>query len=146
MQRGFTLVELLVVFALMALLVTIVPSSMQRLQSTIHYQKTVQSINQQLRQARRNSLLEGKDTAFFIDVKEKSYGIIGLDTYSFSDDLNVEALTAQEAFLNNGSQAIIFIPRGGSTGGSISIKRKINDQGIRLRVDWLSGLVTQEPL
>jgi general secretion pathway protein H len=41
--------------------------------------------------------------------------------------------------------AIRFLPDGGATGGSIDILRA-SGQGVRLRVDWLSGRITQEAL
>ena len=41
--------------------------------------------------------------------------------------------------------AIRFLPDGGATGGSIDIVRP-SGAGVRLRVDWLSGQVLQEPL
>lgn len=53
--------------------------------------------------------------------------------------------TAAEATLADGSQSIVFLPGGGATGGSITLLRQTQPPtGLRLRVDWLSGLVSQE--
>ena len=41
--------------------------------------------------------------------------------------------------------AIRFLPEGGATGGSVDIVRP-SGSGVRLRVDWLSGRVEQEPI
>ena len=63
--------------------------------------------------------------------------------------LQLEAIRAQvaaaEANLADGSQSIVFLPSGGSTGGSITVLRQTQPPtGLRLRVDWLSGLVSRE--
>jgi general secretion pathway protein H len=43
------------------------------------------------------------------------------------------------------SQAdITFLPEGGATGGTLELLRQ-SGSGVRVRVDWLFGQVTQEP-
>ncbi|HEY0201888.1 MAG TPA: GspH/FimT family pseudopilin, partial [Burkholderiaceae bacterium] len=48
--------------------------------------------------------------------------------------------------LTDGVAAIRFLPSGGATGGSIDVARGSSGSGTRLRVDWLSGHITQEPI
>ena len=44
-----------------------------------------------------------------------------------------------------GGGSIRFYPGGGATGGSVDVLKRTGD-GVRLRVDWLLGTVTQEPI
>ena len=59
--------------------------------------------------------------------------------------LEVRATVAGQELQENGVAAIRFLPDGGATGGSIDIMRP-SGAGTRLRVDWLSGRVSQEVL
>jgi len=70
----------------------------------------------------------------------------GKKEVSLSDSVKLSVTSAQS--LNqavDGAGVIRFFPDGTSTGGSISLEHK-NGNGIRLRVDWLLGSITQVPL
>lgn len=144
--RGFTLVELLVVFAIMAVMIAVVPAALGKLQQSVAYRQTVQDMTTYLRVARQQSMTEGRYTAVLLNVQEGSYALEGQSPVALDSSLRLEVETAAIADDANGVQSIIFLPQGGSTGGSISILRASTATGVRLRVDWLSGMVTQEAL
>ena len=59
--------------------------------------------------------------------------------------LQLRVTVADREIASQGLASIRFLPSGGATGGSIEIMRAPG-VGARLRVDWLSGRVTQEAM
>lgn len=143
---GFTLVELLVVFAIMGLLIGVVPAALSKLREAVVYRQTVQDMTTLLRTARQQAITQGIYTAVLVNPQTGLYGLEGANSETLDKSLHLSVETASIANRENGVQSILFLPQGGSTGGSISIVRTEPGSGVRLRVDWLSGLVTQEVL
>lgn len=142
-QRGFTLVELLVVFALLALMIGLVPMAFDRLRESAQYRDTLRGITSDLRTARYRAIAGGEDVRFKVNLAERTYGISGQSMRELPPAINVRAVVAGKELTANESAAISFLPNGGATGGSIDVFRP-SGAGTRLRVDWLSGQVTQE--
>lgn len=144
--RGFTLIELLVVFAILGVVIGVVPAALGRLHDAVTYRNTVQDISTLLRVARQAAVSQGAYTAVLVSAQQRVYGLEGKQLESLDASLRFELETAEIANKADGVQSILFLPQGGSTGGSISIVRAETGVGVRLRVDWLTGLVTQEAL
>ena len=98
-----------------------------------------------LRDARQRASAEGREIRFKIDLAQRRYGIDGATPRAIPESLQVRATVAGKELTPDSVAAIRFLPQGGATGGSIDLVRAAGN-GIRLRVDWLSGQVTQEPL
>lgn len=143
-HRGFTLIELMVVFAIMALVVAMAPVAYDRLKEGVQYRDTVRSLITQLRSARYAAVSEGVPVRFTVDLKTREYGVPGA-VKEIPESVDLRTIVADREFVPGGSASIVFLASGGSTGGSVEIVRKTG-AGTRLRVDWLSGRVTQEPL
>lgn len=137
--------ELLVVFAILGLLAAIVPASISKFSDSVGYRAALQGVSSMLRYARQQALLSGRPTEFYIDVHNKRYGLSSGQVEQLHDALQLEVTSAAQ-FSSQNIHRIIFLPEGGSSGGSISIIRAQNSQGLRLRVDWLSGKITTEQL
>lgn len=142
--RGFTLVELLVVFAILALAISLVPVAFERVRDSFQYRDVVRTMLSQMRSARVAALAEGREVRFLVDLQRRAYGV-GADLEPLPESLQLRAIVAGREMGAQGQAAIRFLPSGGATGGSIEILRAPN-VGTRLRVDWLSGRVTQEAL
>jgi len=142
--QGFTLVELLVVFAIMAMVVGVVPIAFERIREVAQYRDTLRGISSGLRAARQEALIARAETYFVVDLAKHNYGVAGGSMTVVPDALQIRATVAGiEA--RGQEMAIRFFPDGGSTGGSIAIVRP-SGAGTRMQVDWLSGRVTQEAL
>ena len=143
-HRGFTLIELMVVFAIMALVVAMAPVAYDKLKEGVQYRDTVRTMLTQLRSARYTAVSQGVSVRFTVDLQTHQYGLEGAG-HDIPEAVDVRTTVADKEFVPGSSASIIFLASGGSTGGSVEILRKTG-AGTRLRVDWLSGRVTQEPL
>ncbi|CAN7223408.1 GspH/FimT family pseudopilin [Acidovorax sp. Leaf78] len=146
-MSGFTLIELLVVFAIIALVVGLVPVAMDRMREGAQYRDVVRTVVGQLRLAREQAVASGRDVQFTVDVAQRRYGLGPDPSLLLPDALQMKAVAAalEGDEQSTGKLSIRFLPSGGSSGGSVQILRGAGD-GVRLRVDWLSGRVTQEAL
>lgn len=144
-ERGFTLVELLVVFAILALILFLAPVAFDRMRDSAQYRDTVRTMVSQMRSARHRALMEGREIRFSVDLNQRAYGLDDAPPHALPPSLALRAIVAGVELAPASQAAIRFLPNGGATGGSIEILRAPG-VGTRLRVDWLSGRVTQEAL
>lgn len=144
-ERGFTLIELLVVFAIMALLIGLVPVAFDRMRDAAQYRDVLRGMLSDMRSARQQALIQRTDVRFSVDLGGRNYQVQGRSVRPIPVPLEVRATVAGQELQENGVAAIRFLPDGGATGGSIDIMRP-SGAGTRLRVDWLSGRVSQEVL
>lgn len=143
--QGFTLVELLVVFAILALVAALAPVAFDRLRDSAQYRDTVRTMQSQMRSARFRAMAEGKETRFVVDSTLRAYGAEDAPLRPLPASLQVKTVVAGSEVSAQGRAAIRFLADGGATGGSVEVIRP-SGAGTRLRVDWLSGRVTQEAL
>ena len=144
-QRGFTLIELLVVLAIGTLLVALVPSAFDRLREVSQYRDTVRAMVVDLRQARQQALAYGQVVLFRVNLSDRQFGIEGQPFKTLPTSLEVKTTIGSNALPDDSPQATIaFMPDGGSSGGTIELVRP-SGAGVRIRVDWLFGQITQQP-
>lgn len=144
-QRGFTLVELLVVLAIGALLMSLAPVAYNKYRASAQYSTTLRTVAADLRHARQNAMARGVPAVFFVDLAQRKYGITGSTSHDLPESLHIRATVGSKQLEDLRVASIEFLPEGGATGGSIEVLRP-GGGGTRLRVDWLSGQVTQERL
>ncbi|WP_082448507.1 GspH/FimT family pseudopilin [Xylophilus sp. Leaf220] len=144
-QRGFTLVELLVVFAIGALIIGIAPVALQSLRESTEYRDALRLLISDMRQARWRATSEGREMRFSVDLKQRIYGIEGGSQHPLAQALTLRATVADQELQANSVASIRFLPSGGASGGSFDLLRA-SGTGVRVRVDWLTGRVEQEPL
>ena len=143
--QGFTLIELLVVLAIGSLLVALVPPTFDRLRDVSQYRDTVRTIVVDLKQARQQALAYGQVVTFRVDLSERQFGIVGRPFKTLPSSLEVKTTVGNNESPDNSQQAsITFMPEGGSSGGTVELVRQ-SGAGVRIRVDWLFGQITQDP-
>jgi len=144
-QHGFTLIELLVVLALGAMLIGLVPMAFNRLQEGSQYRDTVRALVTGLRQARQQAVTSRRTVIYQIDLTQRQFGLQGQPQRPLPSHLEVKTVVGElDTTPVEGMAFIAFLPEGGSTGGSVELARP-SGGGIRIRVDWLLGQITQEP-
>lgn len=143
-ERGFTLVELLVVLAIAAALLAVAPVALQRYRESTDYRDTLRTIATGLAEARNAAISGGHVVAFSVDLAGRQYGIDGRPKRELPESIAVRATVADTDLVDNVAR-IRFFPGGNATGGSIEVIRP-SGTGARLRTDWLDGRVSLEGL
>jgi general secretion pathway protein H len=97
-----------------------------------------------LRSARAQAVNRGHPVVFSMNPTEREYKVGEAEARRISRDVKVRMIAAEAATDSNVAK-IVFLPGGGSSGGSIDLMRE-SGEGTRLRVDWLLGRVSHEVL
>lgn len=141
--RGFTLVELLVAFAIMGFAMAIVPMAYSKLNQSIEYRATLRAFVAGVSEARLEAMTTGHSAAMRVNLQDKTFGVDDRFNQKLPKTYQVSAIVAEQEVAANKIASIRFYPDGSSTGGSITIVRG-SGAGVRFRVDWLTGRLTQE--
>jgi general secretion pathway protein H len=144
-QKGFTLIELLVVMAIGAMLVGLAPPAFDRLRSASEYRDTVRGLVTGLKQTRHKAMTQGQIAVFTIDLGARNFGTQEGVMQKLPEGIELKTTTGNKIDSSENSKpAILFMPDGGSSGGTIDVIRT-SGQGVRIRIDWLLGHISQEP-
>jgi general secretion pathway protein H len=140
-ERGFTLLELLVVLAIIGAVLAFVPGFMVRSQPGLDVDVAARAIADALRQARSYAVLQNRDQLFALDVEERLFRIgeqrapVQMDR-----DLEITFQTARSEVMSETIGQIRFFPDGSATGGRIGLT--LDGRHVEVVVDWLTGLVS----
>jgi general secretion pathway protein H len=140
---GFTLLELIVVLAIVAMVIALVPGLMLRRQPGLDVEVAARALADGLRQTRSQAMVGNRDEVFSLDVEERLFRA-GRDQPLKQLDraLELHLYTAKAELLDAQTGRIRFFPDGSSTGGAIGLQ--LGEQQSRVSVDWLTGHVAIE--
>lgn len=140
-ERGFTLVEVLIVMAILALILAVVPPLFSSSLSSATLKAAARDVAAGLRHARSEAITLNKEVRFRLDVEAHSF-TIGDDkgALSLPSDVELVLFTATSEVLDDQTGMIRFFADGSSTGGGITLIDE--DRKFEVMVDWLTGRVT----
>jgi general secretion pathway protein H len=139
-SRGFTLLELLLVMALAAIMMVLVPMKISSALPGTQLKSAARELAAGLRYARTHALTSREEAVLILNTEKRSFKVSGRDrNYTIPDSMDISMLTAQSETRGENTGAIRFFPDGGSTGGRISLRR--GERGFGVDVDWLTGKV-----
>lgn len=144
-SAGFTLIELILVLAVMALLAGMAAPIYSKLKAGAEYRSMVRQIMAGLSLARQQAAETGRDVAYSCDLAKRLCGLEGKLSNQVPEAVTLKATVAGVELKDDAVASIRFYPDGGSTGGYFELIRA-SGTGVRLRVDWLFGRLTQEAL
>ena len=140
-DAGFTLVELLVVVAILALALAVIPPSLSDAIDRVQFRNSQRDLVSALRYARSLAINSQQPAAVGINVKQAVIRVDGkLRELYIPDDVALTLVTAQREQLSAHEGAIRFYPDGSSTGGQVRFKQE--DKTWSVDVDWLTGRVS----
>lgn len=136
-EGGFSLVEILIALAVMALAVSIAGLSLSNFSSKAREQQAIEKMVQELRSARRAAVQTGQPQSVRFDVSDRSFLGSDGDRHRLPAHMEFRITSAVEAAGTEGQPAILFMPDGANTGGEIELQGTF---GVRtIRADWLTG-------
>ena len=133
--KGFTLIEILVVIAIMAALAVIVAVQVVGKLENVKVATAGKDIMAALRYTRGQALVTGEPQSLVINVENGSYVAANKPEVILPKELKAEIYTGE--VLNEKTGAIRFFPDGGSTGGKIMVSA--DGRKWTVRVSWLTG-------
>jgi general secretion pathway protein H len=140
-ERGFTLLELIIVLAIIGAALAFVPGFMLRGQQGLDVDIAARAIADALRQARSYAVLHNRDQLFALDVEEHLYRIPEQRApVRIPRDIEVTFQTSRSEVMSETIGQIRFFPDGSATGGRIGLA--IDGRHVEVVVDWLTGLVS----
>ena len=139
-QRGLTLLELIIVIALMALLAGVTLPMFGPGVSTSALRSSARQVAAGLRTARSEALAQRRETFLVVDVAGKRFKVDNdPHEHRLPSKVELKLFTAQNDLVSDSVGSIRFFPDGGSNGGRITVAS--GDRKFDVDIDWLTGRV-----
>lgn len=137
-QRGFALIEILCVLAIIGLLAAIILPAIPRATSRAKLESVAVETAALLKADRNTALRRRIQVATRIDAAARSIrsGVTGR-SIKLPDDVALDTLLASRCANREAGRSIDFFPSGMSCGGVIALTRP--GMGFEVRVNWLTG-------
>lgn len=138
-QRGFTLLEMLVVIVLISIAAGLVGFGLQQGLRAAKERQAVGQIVEALRSTRARAIVSGTTENTVFDLQQLSVQAPGRPKKHWPADLKVTLHTAEQA-----GSAVAFYPDGSSTGGNLLLAN--GSRRWRIDIGWLTGSVQSRAL
>ncbi len=136
--RGFTLIEIMVVMAILALMLVLISPTFSTALPGVSLKAAARTLAGSLRHARSRAIALNQEVVLAIDVESRRYAIVGGRTSGkLPGEGEIRLFTAQSELIDATSGTIRFFPDGGSTGGGVTFID--GERRYRVLVDWLTG-------
>ena len=135
--RGFTLVEILAVVALIALALAVVSVSVGGGLAGAKVKSASRDLVASLRYTRGQAIVKRQAQTLAVDVEKRRYKAPNKKWVELPQDMTMKLFTARSELEEEGIGRIRFFPDGSSTGGHIDLIR--DDATWRVEVLWLTG-------
>lgn len=139
-ERGFTLIEILAVVALIALAITVVSVSVGSGLSGARVKAASRDLVAALRYTRGQAIVKREQQTLAVDVEQRRYRAPGRKWVELPRDMTMKLFTARSELEEEGVGRIRYFPDGSSTGGHIDLIH--DDVTWRVQVMWLTGEVS----
>jgi len=140
-QRGFTLIEVLVVIGVLALVTALVLPLLSGTQAKADVAASARDLAAALRTTRSAAMTHGRSEALIVDTANGAFRVgSSAEPRHVARGVSLVLVTATQERIDQQTGDIRFFADGSSTGGGIRlVKGNVRDQVL---VDWLTGRVS----
>ena len=139
-NAGFTLFEILVVFVIIGLILTIVPPFLPNVIASSQAKTATRELAANLKKTRSLAITRQQETTLSLDIKENVFSIEKQKKkLAIPKTSSLSIITARSEQLSENEGRIRFFPDGSSTGGQIKLNYQKKEYVID--VNWLTGKV-----
>ena len=139
-HSGFTLLELLVVLALLAMSYALIPPMFSVGGSTAELKAGARQVAAGLRKARSQAVVSRDESTLTLNVESRSFLLSGdAKPRMLPRQAEISVFTDQGEVVDASTAAIRFYPDGSSTGGRVTLA--MGERKFHIDVDWLTGQV-----
>jgi general secretion pathway protein H len=139
-RAGFTLLEMIVVVAVLGLALGLVVTRGPMRSPKLDMQSAVNGVTQGLRLARSRAIATNRPVRFAIDIPRHSFGVENETPTLLPKSVSIAMVTASEETRANRLAAIRFNGDGSATGGRIELAD--GQRTAQVNVEWLTGRVS----
>jgi general secretion pathway protein H len=157
-NKGFTLIEVIVVLLITSLAIALVTPSLSRFSSTVELKASVRKISAILRYCRSEAINQGKIYQIFFDSdlnevrvqpvvsteeegeNEQKKGNMTPPIYALPKGIHIKEVKVESTQYPSDFPTIEFYSNGGSNGGAITIDSE-DRKGYKIEVNFLTGMV-----
>lgn len=130
----------MVVLAIAALLLAVTPPLISAALPGVELKSSARRVAAGLRLAREEAIRSGSDTAFTLDLEERTFGVDGgYRTGTLPRGLKLKLEAAEKEMLSQHAGVVRFFPDGSSTGGRVILSH--DGVGYQVGVQWLTGRI-----
>ncbi|UCH75167.1 MAG: GspH/FimT family pseudopilin [Rhodospirillales bacterium] len=141
-SRGYTLLELLVAFAIVGLVLASVPMVVATARPGPAARVAAEELAAALRLARSEAIGRYAPATLLLDVERRVYRDADGVEHALAEDLDFSFVTARSELTGDKAGQIRFFPDGSATGGRVTVTD--GGQAYIVNVDWLTGIVDVE--
>lgn len=139
-ERGFTLIEILVVIAIMGLIAAFALPRFSSAQAKADMSSTARQLAAGLRSTRSLAMTHGRPEAFSLDIAHNLYRAGAGASRPVAKNVGLVLVTASQERVDAAAGSIRFFADGSSTGGGIGLRT--GSRSTLILVDWLTGRVS----
>ncbi|MGI9499847.1 MAG: GspH/FimT family pseudopilin [Geminicoccaceae bacterium] len=140
-ERGFTLLELLVVLVIIGLAASLIPGFTPGRGSSTALDHAARTMASGLRDVRETAIRQNQGVIFLVDVESRQFRPgAGAQLIQIDGDIALDMRTARQEQISETGGGIRFFPDGSSTGGRVVLAA--GSQRRTVEVDWLTGDVS----
>jgi len=149
-DKGFSLIELIIVLVLLSLSLALVTPSLSRFSKTIESRAAAKKVSGLLRYFRSEAVQKGRVYQVLFDPDLREIRTRGLELaeergnkYTLPEGMQMREMKISSSQYPSDFPTIEFYPNGGSNGGSVLFGYQ-DHKGYRIKVHFLTGMVEVE--
>ncbi len=140
LEKGYSLIELLVVLAILVLVIAIIPLKIPSVIASVNVKTATRELASSLKQAQSLAINKNAEASLSLNVEQHNYVLDNKKVQlKLPDAASLSLITARSEQLSDVEGKIRFFPDGSSTGGQIKLSH-INQEYV-VDVHWLTGKV-----